>query len=428
MQVTRATGFHIWYTSRVSNFHKIGNSPINPFLSTIAKQRGYSSSVFGNIFTLLLLLNIVVKPLTGYITDRWKCRRTVFLGAILLNGLITPTLYLVPGATSSTGEMSDAETFASLQFWWFAAVVTLRMVLLMIGEVLQETICLGILGGDTVKFGMQRLWGAAGWGIMSIVAGGAIDWYSSGLAQKDHLPGYLLSAISLIVDFVVAFNLKIPETDGPTTNILKDVKKVMKNAKVCVFLIWATIGGIFTAYIWYYFIWYLDDLATIYHPERKSILSSIEGFSLTIECLGGEVPFFYLSGHLLKRTGHMTAFSISFAMFALRFLLYSFIRDPLWVLPVELLNGITFGLSYIAGISYSAKIAPVGSEGTVQGLFSMAFQGVGASLGATLAGYTFIHLGSVMGFRLIGLSALILCVIQIVVNHFINKNRKLIDK
>jgi MFS family permease len=83
----------------------------------------------------------------------------------------------------------------------------------------------------------------------------------------------------------------------------------------------------------------------------------------------------------------MTAFSISFAMFALRFLLYSVIRDPLWVLPVELLNGITFGLSYIAGISYSAKIAPNGSEGTVQGLFSMAFQGFGSSLFYCFTGF-----------------------------------------
>jgi len=47
---------------------------------------------------------------------------------------------------------------------------------------------------------------------------------------------------------------------------------------------------------WILFCRYVDDLATIYHPERKSMLSSIEGFSLTIECLGGEVPFFYLSG------------------------------------------------------------------------------------------------------------------------------------
>jgi len=102
--------------------------------------------VVGNIFTLLLLLNIVVKPLTGYVTDRWKCRRTVFLGAILLNGIVTPMLYLVPGATSSAGEMSDANAFGSLHFWLFSAVVTLRMVLFMVGEVLQETICMGILG------------------------------------------------------------------------------------------------------------------------------------------------------------------------------------------------------------------------------------------------------------------------------------------
>lgn len=40
----------------------------------------------------------------------------------------------------------------------------------------------------------------------------------------------------------------------------------------------------------------MDDLATIYHPERKPMINSIQGFSLTIECLGGEVPFFYLSG------------------------------------------------------------------------------------------------------------------------------------
>lgn len=73
----------------------------------------------------------------------------------------------------------------------------------------------------------------------------------------------------------------------------------------------------------------------------------------------------------------MTAFAISFAIFGFRFITYSIIRDPLWVLPLELLNGMTFGLSYIAGISYSAKIAPRGSEGTIQGLFAMAFQGFG---------------------------------------------------
>lgn len=73
----------------------------------------------------------------------------------------------------------------------------------------------------------------------------------------------------------------------------------------------------------------------------------------------------------------MAAFSISFMIFTVRFFLYSIITDPLWVLPVELLNGLTFTLAFVAGISYAAKIAPVSSEGTVQGLFGMAFHGLG---------------------------------------------------
>ncbi|VVC36478.1 Major facilitator superfamily domain,Major facilitator superfamily associated domain [Cinara cedri] len=398
-----------------------GNSPIIPFLSTIAKQRGYSPLIVGDIFTFLLLLNVVVKPLTGFVTDKYKCRKTIFLGSLLLNAFLTGGMYLIPGATSLTGEIPDGEVLNTGVFWLFDMVITLRMVLFMMAEVLQETITMTIVDGDVVLFGAQRLWGAVGWGLTSLVAGTMIDWYSRTKEHKDYLPGYLLSMTSLMLDFAVACRLKVPESDAPTRNIFGDVKKVM-NAKMGMFLVWAMAGGIFTAYIWYYFIWYVDDLGTIYHPERKSILHSIQGFSLTIECLLGEVPFFYLSGHVINRTGHMTAFSISFAMYALRFLLYSVIRDPLWVLPVELMNGITFGLSYMAGISYSAKIAPNGTEGTVQGLFSMAFHGFGSSLGSTIAGYTFSYLGSVMAFRFIGLVALATCIVQVTVNHFMKRN------
>lgn len=82
-------------------------------------------------------------------------------------------------------------------------------------------------------------------------------------------------------------------------------------------------------------------------------------------------------GFILKHIGHMNAFSISFLFFTLRFFLYSVIKDPLWVLPVELTNGITFALAFVAGISYAAEVAPAGSEGTLQGLFGMAFHGIG---------------------------------------------------
>lgn len=79
----------------------------------------------------------------------------------------------------------------------------------------------------------------------------------------------------------------------------------------------------------------------------------------------------------MKRIGHMAAFSVSFLMFAMRFFLYSIIKDPLWVLPVELFNGVSFAMAFLGGVSYAAEVAPIGFEGTVQGLFGMAFHGIG---------------------------------------------------
>lgn len=66
-----------------------------------------------------------------------------------------------------------------------------------------------------------------------------------------------------------------------------------------------------------------------------------------------------------------------FFTFSTRFFLYSIIENPIWVLPVELLNGITFALAYAATISYAAHLAPVGAEGVFQGIIGMFIQGIG---------------------------------------------------
>jgi len=66
-----------------------------------------------------------------------------------------------------------------------------------------------------------------------------------------------------------------------------------------------------------------------------------------------------------------------FVGFAFRFLLYSIITNPVWVLPVEVLNGVTYALAYSAATSYAAQLAPLGAEGTVQGFVGTAFTGLG---------------------------------------------------
>lgn len=74
---------------------------------------------------------------------------------------------------------------------------------------------------------------------------------------------------------------------------------------------------------------------------------------------------------------HMTVFSLMFFTFTVVFTAYSFIRHPLWALPLEVFNGITFALSYSAAISYAALITPTGAEGTLQGIVGTALSGIG---------------------------------------------------
>jgi len=83
------------------------------------------------------------------------------------------------------------------------------------------------------------------------------------------------------------------------------------------------------------------------------------------------------TGYVIKLIGHMNSFSLMFFGFAVRFFLYSIITNPVWVLPVEILNGVTFALAYSAATSYAALIAPAGAEGTLQGLLGTAMIGLG---------------------------------------------------
>jgi len=44
---------------------------------------------------------------------------------------------------------------------------------------------------------------------------------------------------------------------------------------------------------------YLEDLSTFYHPETKSWIKTLQGLAILIQCFGGEVPSFFLSGTVI---------------------------------------------------------------------------------------------------------------------------------
>lgn len=87
--------------------------------------------------------------------------------------------------------------------------------------------------------------------------------------------------------------------------------------------------------------------------------------------------------------GHIRLMSLVLFAISIRMLGYSLLEKPVWVLPIELINGFAFSMCYVVIASYSNVIARVGTESTIQALFSALFDGLGEPLSAFYHHYSF---------------------------------------
>ena len=146
---------------------------------------------------------------------------------------------------------------------------------------------------------------------------------------------------------------------------------------------------------------------------------------------------FIFPGWFLNKMGHVHTMTMILGVMGVRLLAYSFLTNPWYVLPIELLNGLTLGVYWSTMASYAHWIAPAGASSTMQGIFSAIFEGIGitetpllllaqhwhlhgshklcalidiclgTSIGSLLGGAIFQTYGGVVAFRSFGIYALL---------------------
>lgn len=102
-------------------------------------------------------------------------------------------------------------------------------------------------------------------------------------------------------------------------------------------------------------------------------MKTLQGLAMGIQCFGGELPFFFISGWLLKKIGHINAMTLVLFTFGIRLFLYSLLTNPWLVLPIELMQGVTFGVFYSTMATYASIVAPPGTSATLQVSFSIIY-------------------------------------------------------
>lgn len=95
-------------------------------------------------------------------------------------------------------------------------------------------------------------------------------------------------------------------------------------------------------------------------------MKTLQGLAMIIQCFGGELPFFFISGWFINKVGHVNAMTLVLLTFGIRLTLYSVLTNPWWVLPIEFLQGMTYGIFYTAMAMYASIVAPSGTAATLQ--------------------------------------------------------------
>ncbi|CAN8010895.1 unnamed protein product [Ixodes pacificus] len=242
-----------------------------------------------------------------------------------------------------------------------------------------------ILGENVRNFGWQRTGGAIGMGAAGPIVGAIIDAanrWSGG--RSGYLPSYFVYALLIILDSVLLCCMPTLRMSKLSVNFFKDIYGVFINVELAVFAFWScALGALFSIYMSYN-TWFLEDIGA-----SKLIIGLISAVSSI--CI--EVPFYSVSGWILKKTRYYPSYILTFLTFAVRYIGTAFLYNPWFALLVEPVTGAAHPLVTPAMTVFAKEVAPEGTAASVLCVLNICEEAIGKSLGNLVGGTTFAEFG-----------------------------------
>ena len=116
------------------------------------------------------------------------------------------------------------------------------------------------------------------------------------------------------------------------------------------------------------------------------------GYALSVMAFS-EVPFMILFTFLLRRLRDTDIMLIALALFVIPIAVHVFAASASFVIAIQALQGISFGLFLPASVHYMNRVAPSGSKTLAQTAAAVFTFGLGSTVGSTAGGYLVELLG-----------------------------------
>ena len=417
---------------------------LHPFLSLMLADRSLTELQIGVVVAIIPLVKFLGSPLGGYIFDKSGESKIIWILVVIGTALsiqfllLTSNLYLI-GLICGIWSLIQSPMNS----------IANHAVLIHLGE-------------NKKNYGKYRLWGAVSWGIISFLIGVIITYFPLYTSYISYAIGLFIFAFYIFItkfkkittteeinknedekgliedeeseignlksnsidhneinhendenvknDIDVSSNSEENELDNDQTSsfIQKDESLDATNEEeenksnfmillhillqrdvIVFFLVMFMMGiGVTVIYI-YLFIYLQNDL---------NASETLMGISIVCT-VSTEIPFFFYSGTFLDLFGEQWLILAALLAYVIRVIGYSFLQNPWFVLPLELLHGLTFGALYAAGVHYSSNLFPPHLSATGQGIFYGIYSGLGPTCGSILGGYLYYTYGARFMYR-----------------------------
>jgi PPP family 3-phenylpropionic acid transporter len=229
---------------------------------------------------------------------------------------------------------------------------------------LTETLALSGVRNAGLDYGRMRLWGSLTFIAATLVGGWVIAALGSPSAIWLTIAGGVLVTIAAHA-VIRPSGWGEPKTSGPRLR-LSDATGLLRNGSFLLFLLAA--GAIQAAHGTFY------TFGTV-HWATLGIAASWSGALWGVGVIA-EILLFMYSVRVLARISPVGLIVLGGAAAVVRWIAMGFDPSLVWLVPLQVLHGLTFGATHLGAIHFMGRVVPEAQGGTAQALYASVTGGI----------------------------------------------------
>lgn len=323
-----------------------------PFLPIYFELKGYNSVQTGFLLMIGSFFAVFAQPFWGYISDRFNTVKRIVILLWALTIVSSVGLFLTEGFT-------------------FSLIFVLLLYFFMLPSVpLIDSLTLYTIRDSGMSYGAVRTFGSIGFAVTAMASGVLLAWVG-GVGNM-----HILYWVLWIVPMILIFWLK--DHDAPAARVtVQSLKRVLT-----------------PELLWFLLLVFLlmvphrmnDALLTLHLRDVMNASDNVISWAWAVATIS-EALTFALLGRYLLRYHEVALLAVVSFLYTIRWLLYSWVEDPLAVVFLQASHSVTFAVFWLVSVHYVSRVVPDEFRATGQALLSAVFLGIAGMVGGTAGGW-----------------------------------------